>query len=243
MIEFTIQRGSDGFGSQMITSLIAYLWATENDKTFYYLPLPGIILANGVGEQNQELFKLNMALKKMWSRLGIQRCKHPMRRFYKPKELFERQPFTFATLPKLHGCWPISHTNNKKTLSIHIRMGDDVVPENRIRCQPIKYYNDLIRRCLERFPDHTIQLISWREPDIDEDLKSKVVIDSSKAGGEILDHYTKLIHSDILIIGSSSFSMSAGLLNSGIVLCDKEIIGISPRYPKQWNRNFEELLG
>lgn len=248
MTEFTIRKlGLDGFGSQMIMTLTAYLWALENEKTFYYIPFPGIQLVN-VGKQDQEIKQLNRILTSMMKSLGVQKVQSNVKCFYRLKDLYARKSLTFAGLSDLHSIWPLPrpkpiHRHHKKTLSIHIRMGDDVEADDSVRCQPIEYYNSLIKQCLKVFPDHTIQLISWGNPDIDKDLRSKVIIDASRKGGEILRHYNMMIHSDILIIGSSTFSMSAGLLNPHTVLSDKNIIGISTEYPKQWNYNFEALLG
>lgn len=245
MTEFTIQRGSDGFGSQMMAILTGYLIGCDKGHRYLYSTIRSIELCI-IGAQNQELDEMNRILSAMMSNLGVERAAKNTPNIFvahcKLPHLCTNTTFQGEGLEKLKVCWPLEPTSDKKTLSIHIRMGDDVEVDNRVRCQPIEYYNNLIRRCLERFPDHTIQLISWREPAIAEDLKDKVVVDASESS-DVLRHYNLMIHSDILIIGSSSLSMSAGLLNPNTVLCDKDIIAISPQYPKQWNDQFEELLG
>lgn len=246
MAEFTIKRGNDGFGSQMLAILIGYLIGCETDNEYLYSSIDNIKLVN-VGFQNQELDQINNVLSIMMSRLGVRKALTNTQNLFVPHtklpHLCTNLTLQGRGIASLKTCWPLLPTSNKQVLSIHIRMGDDIEADNRARCQPIYYYNDLIKRCLKTFPNHIIQLISWREPDIIKDLKSFVTIKSSQEGGEILEHYNEMVHSDILIIGSSSFSMSAGLLNKGTVLCDKNIIGISPPYPKEWNDNFEELLG
>ena len=243
LTQFTVKRGHDGFGSQMLATLIGYLLSVQNNIKFYYSPIECIKLCY-VGEQNKEIKQLNAAIDSMMANLNISQAKSDIPVIIKPYHLCNASTLKGVGLTNLKKCWKEpSPKKDRKTLSIHIRMGDDVEVDNRVRCQPISYYNSLIRRCLQAFPTYDIQVISWRQPNIDLDLKSKITMYSSTDGGDIADHYNLMIHSDLLIVASSSFSISAGLLNKGHVLCDKNIIGISAPYPKEWNDNFRSVLG
>jgi hypothetical protein len=245
----TVRRGADGFGSQMLATLIGYLVLYERNIEFQYSLIPGITLAMGVGKQNQELSKINSVLSQMMKNLGVVPANNNIQSIEghkAPYGLCSKDTFDSEAVEKLKRCWPIEKPADmvdRKTLSIHIRRGNDIASDNPSRWQPSEYYNKLIEQCLKCFPDYTIQLLSWGDPEIDESLKAKVVVNMSSLGGEILDHYNRMIHSDILIVGSSTFSISAGLLNNGVVLCDKNIISITAPYPSVWSERYKSLIG
>ena len=75
----------------------------------------------------------------------------------------------------------------------------------------------------------------------DEDIE-EIIYHISNDGGFFLDDFNGLVYSDLLVIGSSSFSMSAGLFNKGIVICNEELFKCTDPIPTQWIDNYNKIL-
>ena len=56
-----------------------------------------------------------------------------------------------------------------------------------------------------------------------------------------------LVHADILVVGSSTFSISAGMFNKNMVLCDKAICRLyrswATPFPSKWQSQFKSIIG
>ena len=96
------------------------------------------------------------------------------------------------------------------------------------------------------YPDAKIHVFSWEQPDLidfNENIKQKLVYHISDNGGVFIEDFNALIHSDILIVGSSTFSLCAGLFNKNLVLCDETIFKlITTPFPTDWIENFSKIL-
>ena len=111
---------------------------------------------------------------------------------------------------------PKKEQKDEKIINIHIRRGD-VNPEKHLdRWISDDYYLNCVETLLSKYPDHKVTIHTQRKgfnSDLYKDYK--VVYDD-----EIDDVQTwlELIYSDILVIGKSSFSYSAGILCDGLVI-------------------------
>lgn len=111
---------------------------------------------------------------------------------------------------------PKKEQKDEKIINIHIRRGD-VNPEKHLdRWISDDYYLNCVETLLSKYPDHKVTIHTQRKG-FNSDLYKgyKVVYDD-----EIDDVQTwlELIYSDILVIGKSSFSYSAGILCDGLVI-------------------------
>ena len=71
----------------------------------------------------------------------------------------------------------------------------------------------------------------------DDDLMYHITND----GGEFMEHFNALVHSDLLVVGSSTFSKAAGFFNKGMVCCSNDIFKLTNPITKQWIKNYELL--
>jgi len=193
----------------------------------------------------KELNRTNDVLNAFWKNLGVSRADEDTELRGPVLSECNEDVFNNGALDRMGEAWPMPAPRAGKTLTIHLRQGD-APPSWR---QSVDYYNDLIRTCIERFPEHAIQTISWDKPDIDPDLQSKIIMNYEEDGYKFLDHFNEMVHSDILIVAYSSFSWAAGLINKNTVICDEKIImrqrraPTSDPLPKKWSINFDKMIG
>ena len=140
---------------------------------------------------------------------------------------------------------PNYYQNGKLNIAIHIRRGDDISTENPHRYISSDLYDRIIEVLLGKFKGAIIHIFSWNDPKIN--IKSERIIYhiASDGGEEFISDFNALVHADILLIGSSTFSLSAGFFNKNAVLCSKKIFKIYEYAPHApiWEKNFENIIG
>jgi hypothetical protein len=85
-------------------------------------------------------------------------------------------------------------------------------------------------------------IFSWSDPKLNIDYPN-IINHISNSGDVFLEDFNSLVHSDILVVGSSTFSISAGFFNKNIVLCNSELCKLlETPYPSIWNKNYERYV-
>ena len=128
---------------------------------------------------------------------------------------------------------------DEMNIAIHIRTGFDLVPSDVNRIIPMSVYNKIIVKIKEKYPKAKLHVFSWYDIKLD---NQEIIYHISNDGGFFLDDFNGLVYSDLLVIGSSSFSMSAGLFNKGIVICNEELFKCTDPIPTQWIDNYNKIL-
>ena len=230
-----------GLGVQLYHMILGYIVTHGTEDEFCYEIMRDykfeghpLTLSQSNGA---ELNRANDALNTFWATLGVSRVDKDTELIPPVVHLCNEAVLSNGLLDRMGQAWPMPAPRVDKVLTIHIRLGD-APPSWR---QPAAYYNHLIRTCMERFPEHTIQTISWGKPDIDQDLRSQIIINYETDGYKFLNHFNEMVHSDILVVAYSSFSIAAGLLNRHTVMCDKDIMVGDDPYPSKWNINFKRM--
>jgi hypothetical protein len=123
----------------------------------------------------------------------------------------------------------------KNEINVHIRRGDVTNITNNDRWLSDEYYLNTLDYLKQKFPNSEIKIYTQKKNFNKEKFsKYKVYYDD-----EILDNevWLNFMNSDILVIGKSSFSYSAGILCDGIVIYPSD--GMFHPKLKDWKNIYE----
>lgn len=253
------QDGGDGFGSQLLSRIAAIFYANYHNLNYIHFPIKKIILEDNPSKsRDNELEEVNLLLKKIIKNLDVKSINeivdnpkidiYDRLHFYHQINSNPEQYFTKKLLLKFKNSYtqdiPEYYKNKKLNIAIHIRRGDDISSDNFHRYVNSDIYDVIVEKLLKKFDDAIIHIFSWNNPDLT--IKSDRIIYhiTSDGGKEFLSDFNGLVQADILLIGSSTFSISAGFFNKNLVLYSRKIdrMGLNPFVPS-WENNFEVLIG
>jgi hypothetical protein len=249
--KITIDRGNDGFGSQLLSIFSGIAYAKKHDLEYIHTPISGIKLLDKQEMQNKELDKANAIINSIVSKMGI--------RFRQPNEFCISRPFFHYEianigydyyydnefLSSVRNCYQEPKPeifDNSHNIAVHIRRGSDIFAENDIYYRIVNsdVYDKLIEKLHEKYKNSKIHIFSWTDPKLTISY-SNVVYHISDTGDTFLDHFNCLVHADVLMTGSSTFSVCAGMLNKNRVLGMKNKLVATPLL-QDWLKNYEELM-
>jgi hypothetical protein len=262
-MKITVQRGNDGFGSQFMSILSGIAYSVHNNYEYCHTPLMGIKLLNLDTNQDGELQRANNLIENFVKNLGYNHCScndHVMKvvcnnvYFVKPHfhdYIFNNGVDKFYTQKLLNSfskAYPLekpSYYNSNFNIAIHIRRGDDIFHPSDIKYRIIdnNVYENIITILQNKYPDAIIHIFSWTDPNLNINTKN-IVYHISNSGEYFLNDFNGLVHSDLLVVGSSSFSITAGLLNNKMVLINSELCKLqNTPIPSFWFDNFNNIIG
>ena len=143
-----------------------------------------------------------------------------------PKKFDETEDFVFNEIHKfkddiknLFSLRKKDKQNNIK-ISIHIRRGD-VIQSFTDRWLPDEYYLNIIKDLEVKYNGNFDLTIYTQRNNFNPDsfVKYKIIYDDESLDYEV---WSDLINSDILVIGKSAYSYSAGMLCDGVVVYPEE---------------------
>jgi hypothetical protein len=256
----TTEDGADGFGSQMFSRISGIIYANSHGLKYINYPFSGILLEDRPEQRNSELEKSNNLLSSIIRNLEVKSVDevdgyielYTYNRLYIYYQILcnPDQYFTEEVLKKFQDSYtldkPEYYKNNKLNIAIHIRRGNDIRSDDPVRYVNSDLYDRIIQKLLEKYEDSVVHIFSWNDPQIS--IKSeRIVYHTTLDGGEsFLSDFNGLVHADILLVGSSTFSLSSGIFNKNTVLCTREIFKLetynTPFVPI-WEKNFENIVG
>jgi hypothetical protein len=98
---------------------------------------------------------------------------------------------------------------------------------------------------LSKYPNAKIHIFSWTDPKL-EIYSHNIIYHIVNSGERFIDDFNCLVHADILIAGSSAFSISAGMFNKNTTIINDNIHKLSYMYapvPLSWIQNSIDILG
>lgn len=249
-MNITVVRGDDGFGSQFLSILSGIAFCRVNNFTYHHSPIKNIKLVNDDSFKNNEIDKINDFLNKFVANLGISHVvsgqHYTQKPFFHNEILFNGPLYynkEFSLL--INSAYPLPkpeyYNNDKLNIAIHVRRGLDIVEADKhYRWINADVYEKLIINLKKNYPDALIHIFSWHDSGIKPG--NNIVFHTSYDGNTFLDDFNGLVWSDILVVGSSTFSLSAGLINKNLVLCDKSLYNLNSMYvPIEWFKNYQDL--
>ncbi len=256
-MNITIKRGDDGFGSQLFSVISGIAYAEFANLNYLHSEIENIKLVGVDAPQNFELKKCNELINGIIENLNLRHKTNNDTAIVRPffhdvifKEGVDKY-FNEEFLKKLQNSYiskrPDYYEGNKTNIAIHIRRGADIMDNDRThRWIEGDLYNEIIIKLNKTYPDAIIHIFSWNKPDLadfEESISSKLVYHTSDRGDVFVDDFNALVNSDILVVGSSTFSLSAGLLNKNLVLCDGDIFKLANTpFPTSWINNYKKTI-
>lgn len=256
---FTVKRGNDGFGSQMYATIIGYCVSKQIDKKYYYSNLSAISLV-AVSLQGNSTEKANQVLHKVMKNLNVSSVANNMGgclTLQLPYGCTNELTFSSETLSELQNSWPLprpSYFGNDHIISIHIRRGLDILKKDKHRLsrwvEDPNFYRDMVSKLFGKYPQSKIHIFCWGECGL-EDIKNENLIIHNSDGNNFIEDYNAFIHSDMLVVAGSTFSLSAAFFNKNKVLCSKKILKFSELakekcysspFPIVWEENYNSIL-
>lgn len=250
----------DGFGSQLYAKIAGVTYAKYHGLNYLYNPISGIIMIDKPDQsRNSELESVNMMLEKIMKKLDVENISkidktiniesHHRTFFYNQILSNPNQYFNENILKSFQESYtqekPDYYKEKNVNIAIHIRRGNDIESNDGVRYINSDLYDRIIEILLQKIDNSIIHIFSWNDPEIN--IKSdRVVYHITNDGGEeFISDFNGLVHADILLVGSSTFSLSAGFFNKNTVLCSKQIFKLHQNgpFPSLWERNFENIIG
>lgn len=254
----TVQRGSDGFGSQFLSIISGILYAKAHGKEYLHSPISNIKLSDKSEYQNEEYEKARKLVDTIVHNMGYpnldkQPCEvrtflHP-EIYTSPEKYFSRE-----ILQNFQNSYPVekpSYYDNTINIAVHIRRGSDILDfDVPWRIVDSKIYDKIISKLLIKYPQAKIHIFSWSDPGLSI-IHDNLVYHTATSGNYFLDDFNALVHADILVVGCSSFSHSAAIFNKNIVLYDHndlwkkqsdsaQVKGIG--VPEEWLANYKRII-
>lgn len=253
-MNINIVRGNDGFGSQLFSIISGIAFSKKNNYQYMHTELQGIKLLDKPDCQNKELDRANKLINDIIINLKLpfktQNDKCLTRPFFHEEilnfgvEHFYNQSF----LDLLSSSYPLSkpsyYSKDATNIAIHIRRGSDIFHPGDIKARIVEndIYENIIRILDKKIKNPIFHIFSWSDPNLNL-TQSNIIKHISKSGDVFLDDFNALVHSDILVVGSSTFSISAGFFNKNMVLCDTQLCKLNKTpYPTIWNDNFKRMI-
>jgi hypothetical protein len=251
--------GGDGFGSQFLARISGMTYANYHKLNYAHYPIKTLVLEDNPSQsRTDELDSSNKLLNSIRLNLGIKNIdeldssdiidSHCRVNFYREIISNPSQYFNEEWISSLQNSYtenpPSYYQNGKLNIAIHIRRGNDISINDSVRYVNSDLYDSIIAKLLEKYENSIIHIFSWNDPQINVNSDRIVYHTTSDGGKEFINDFNALVHADILLVGSSTFSASAGFFNKNIVLYDKKItrIDIIPFNPI-WETNFKNIIG
>lgn len=241
----TISR-LDGFGSQLFSIISGLAHCYKHNIKYAHTRISNIKLLHSEEFMNTEVHRANDFISPIIANFPLTTTE-PGKAFpHFHMEAFNDRHgyYNNKFLTTLNECYNSTIINDKLTIAIHVRRGDDIIESDKqYRWIETDYYEKLIKYILKKETDCLIKIFSWNDSGInikDERIEYHV----SKGKGDIfMDNFLDLVHSDILIVGSSTFSISAGFFNKGKVLCNEKLMKLNQTaIPPIWGDNFNQYF-
>lgn len=252
MKKITVCRGDDGFGSQLLSMIGGLAVARKNNWKFLYTPINNIKLVNHPDFQNDDIERCGELLSGVMENLKIDKATpadgcHVYPHFHALlAQGGAHQFYTKEFLSSLQDSYPLPtpYSADDMNIAIHIRRGADINDRDRAaRWIESSTYNNIIVKLLAQYPGALIHVFSWGESGVSVD-SDRVIKRPTDKPGLLVDDFNALVHSDLLIVGSSSFSLTAGLFNKNVVICSKELMHLDGTvYPHHWETSYNQILG
>lgn len=256
----TTDNIGDGFGAQLFSRISAIIYSKFHKLNYLHNPIPGILLVDKPEiSRTNDLENANELLNIIMSNLNIANINEVGNQ--NNIEVYHRTYFYNQILTDVDNYindnilkefqksykkdYPDFYKKNNVNIAIHIRRGNDIQSDDSFRYINANVYDKIIEILLEKFQNAIIHVFSWNDPQIkikSERLVNHITLDG---GEEFVSDFNALVHADILLVGSSTFSLSAGFFNKNKVLCSKKLFKLysnSP-FPSIWERNFENIIG
>lgn len=256
----TTEDGGDGFGSQLLARIAGITYANYHNMEYIHFPIKTIILEDNPSiSRNSELENSNLLLKNIMKNLQIKTpnevdeyssiSTYHRVTIYNEINLNPNQYLTEELLNKFKNSYtldpPDYYSDEQLNVAIPIRRGNDIRSDDFNRYVSSDVYNSIIQKLLERFDNAVVHIFSWNDPDLKIESDRIKYHVTSDGGKEFLSDFNALVHADILLVGSSTFSLSAAFFNKNLVLYNKNIHrmdGINPFVPT-WENNFHNIIG
>jgi hypothetical protein len=248
----TIKRGPDGFGSQLFSIISGILYSNYKNYKYYHTKIENIKLVDKVSYQNDEIILANKLIDNFINNMGYEslldkQCDtlpftHDLI-FDEGSELF----FTESIMDKLKNSYffdsKTNFDNEKINVAVHIRRGNDVLESDKtFRWIESSVYDDLIYKINSKIENVHFYVYSWNEPNLSINIPN-LTYKTVESGNRFIDDFHELVNSNILVVGSSTFSISAGFFNKGMVICDNTLCKLHKTpIPQKWKENFNKLL-
>jgi hypothetical protein len=147
-----------------------------------------------------------------------------------------------AFFPLISTANPLADST-KTNIAIHIRRGGDIKENDKEhRWVDSSVYNNLIIRLSKIIQNAHFHIFSWGNPELNVEVEN-LTYHTVNSGEKFIDHFNSLVHSDILVVGSSTFSISAGFFNKNKVICHESLCKLNKTpIPQQWIHNYYTLI-
>jgi hypothetical protein len=257
----TIKRGNDGFGSQLFSIISGIAFCIKNGIQYSHTRLENIKLVDNNQFQNTEIDLANEMIDKIIDNLGVD-TKQPCNQFpffynqiyNEGVEVYFNDEFLKKISDSYPNQKPETYNNNKFNIAIHVRRGDDI-PQNsnselgeayidNLNARWIKpeVYEDLIDVLINKIPNTHIHIFSWKDSGIKLNYDN-ITYHVTDTGDSFLGHFNHLVSADLLVVGSSTFSISAGFFNRNKTICHDSLCKLqNTPIPIQWIKNYDEII-
>lgn len=257
----TIRRGNDGFGSQLFSIISGLAYCVKNNCQYTHSQIDNIKLIDKDEFQNDELSKSNSMINEIISNLGMDSKRTDCQVYpFLHNHIFDTgvdEFFTEEFIKLLNDSYKCSKPelfkNDKFNVAIHIRRGDDIpttTNPNFVDFQQnynerwikSEVYDELILELNKKISNVMFHIFSWNDPKLTVSLPN-IKYHTVTNGEKFIDDFNLLVHSDLLVVGSSTFSISAGFFNSNKVICHESLCKLPKTpIPSMWINNYNKIL-
>lgn len=248
----TIKRGDDGFGSQLFSIISGMAYCDLNKLEYLHSGIQNIKLVDKDNFQNDEISISNELINKIINNLGF-KCYNGESCTTKPflhDVIYNEgahQYFTNTFLSKLSLSYeyeyPKLYNKEYNNIAIHIRRGDDIIESDKtFRWVDSSVYDNIIHTLNQKIENSYFHIFSWGNPNLSVNIPN-ITYHTVNSGEKFVEHFNCLVYSDILIVGSSTFSISAGFFNRNKVICHNSLCKLDKTpIPTQWIENYHTLI-
>lgn len=248
----TIKRGDDGFGSQLFSIISGISYCESKGIKYLHSNIENIKLVDKEVFQNEEIPILNEIINQIITNMGFD--------FYNGENceikpflhdvIFDDGPenyFTDNILNKLSLSYqykyPKMYNSQYTNIAIHIRRGNDIKEEDKThRWIDSSIYDNLIIKLNDIIENPHFHIFSWGNPNLSITIPN-ITYHTVNSGEKFIEHFNHMVHSDILVVGSSTFSISAGFFNKNKVICHESLCKLNRTpIPTQWIENYHTII-
>lgn len=248
----TIKRGNDGFGSQLFSIISGICYCEHKGIKYLHSNIENIKLVDKESFQNDEITILNEVINQIIinMRFDFYNGENCTIKPFLHDVIFDEgveNYFTDDILTKLNCSYnyeyPKTYNNGYTNIAIHVRRGDDIIDSDKpFRWIDSSVYDNLINTLNQKIKNPHFHIFSWGNPNLSINIPN-VTYHIVNSGEKFIEHFNCLVHSDILIVGSSTFSISAGFFNKNKVICHNSLCKLDKTpIPKQWIKNYHTLI-
>jgi hypothetical protein len=248
----TIKRGNDGFGSQLFSIISGISYCENKGIKYLHSKIENIKLVDKESFQNEEIPILNDVINQIIINMGFdfyngENCEikpflHDVIFDDGVDNYFTDNLLTKLNLSYIHD-YPIMYDSNLTNIAIHIRRGDDINEEDKsYRWIDSLIYDNLIIELNGIIENPHFHIFSWGNPNLSITIPN-ITYHTVNSGEKFIEHFNCMVHSDILVVGSSTFSISAGFFNKNKVICHESLCKLyKTPIPTQWINNYHTLI-